>query len=400
MSIGNRSIWNNKAFVTLFGTAFFVNMGVKIYGLALPLVIYDLTQSSVMMGYIRAVEFMPHILLAAFIGVIIDRFNKKLWSQFMLSIQIIFLLMTYLSIHYLKNPNCLLFLAAFIMMACDNGYNNARLAMIKKVIPQDQLNTATAKMSGLYSFFDAVGPMMAGTLFLFSSVYDSFLAVMIVFIVAALVLSRLNYYEVPDPKQETVLASLVFGWKTLRNRPKMWLITLAIMVLNATSSVFTLQILYCSKETLNLSDTEIGYLFFLAGIGGVWGAVVADRMRNRFGLGNLFTYTIALEALGFLLIAAYPSLLPMVVTLFWTSAMHIMTNICVWTYRQEAFDKSVIGRITGITGMISKIGMPVSLMASGYAVSIFGSSIIFIVCALIQLLVAISMFLSPVRNLS
>ena len=71
------SIWKSSSFVILFSSAFFVALGSKIYDLALPLLVYDLTQSSEMMGWMRAVEFLPNLLLALFVGVWVDRFDKK-----------------------------------------------------------------------------------------------------------------------------------------------------------------------------------------------------------------------------------------------------------------------------------------------------------------------------------
>lgn len=401
-SIGleNKNIWANRSFITLYGTAFFVNMGVKIYALALPLLVYELTRSTEVMGWVRAIEFIPHIFLAAIIGVIVDRYNKKKWSLVMLLGQVFILAITWLSVSYLRNPLWLLIPCAFLMMMLDNAYNNARMTMIKQVIPLHQLNVATARMGGLYSFFDAVGPVMAGGIFLLSSIQNSFLVVIALIIFSALVLLRLDYHEEISTTHPPILMSLRSGWKILRKNRPMWLISLAIMFLNATGSVFTLQIIFFAKDTLALSDSYVGYLFALTGLGGVVGSVLSDKLRLKIGLGRLFIYTIALEALGFITVAIFPTTLSLALSLFWTSTIGIMTSICVWTYRQEAFEKNVMGRITGITGMISKVGMPVSLVLSGYIVNLTGTATIFLICALVQIGVALTVWCSPVRQLS
>lgn len=398
--VENKNIWANRSFVTLYGTAFFVNMGVKIYALALPLLVYELTRSTEVMGWVRAVEFIPHIFLAAIIGVVVDRFNKKRWSLVMLLGQGGVLVITWLSVSYLHNPIWILIPSAFLMMTLDNAYNNARITMIKHVIPLHQINVATARMGGLYSFFDAVGPVMAGVIFLFSSIQNSFLVVIALIIFSALFLLRLDYHEEVEVNHPPILTSLESGWKILRKNRSMWLISLAIMFLNATGSVFTLQVIFFAKDTLALSDAYVGYLFAVAGLGGVVGSMFSDKLRLKIGLGRLFVYTIALEALGFIGVAIFPTTFSLALSLFWTSAIGIMTSICVWTYRQEAFEKNVMGRITGITGMISKIGMPISLVLSGYIVNLTGTATIFLICALVQIGVALSIWYSPVRQLS
>ena len=129
------SIWKNKRFLILFSSAFFVAFGAKIYDLALPLLVYELTQSAQMMGWMRAVEFLPNLLLALFIGVWVDRFNKKRWSQCMLLGQIAMLVISYSAVRWLDNPLLALFPCAFLMMAFNYGYHNARMGMMKSALP-------------------------------------------------------------------------------------------------------------------------------------------------------------------------------------------------------------------------------------------------------------------------
>ncbi|MCE7626601.1 MFS transporter, partial [Vibrio fluvialis] len=93
----------------------------KIYDLALPLLVYDLTQSSEMMGWMRAVEFLPNLLLALFIGVWVDRFDKKQWSQVMLLGQIVTILISYSAVNWIIEPLYVLFPCAFLMMAFNYG---------------------------------------------------------------------------------------------------------------------------------------------------------------------------------------------------------------------------------------------------------------------------------------
>ncbi|MFA0125549.1 MFS transporter, partial [Vibrio sp. 10N.261.48.A2] len=94
------------------------------------------TQSSEMMGWMRAVEFLPNLLLALFIGVWVDKFNKKQWSQCMLLGQVVVLVISYIAVRWLSNPLYVLFPCAFLMMAFNYGYHNARIGMMKNVLPQ------------------------------------------------------------------------------------------------------------------------------------------------------------------------------------------------------------------------------------------------------------------------
>ncbi|WP_289141645.1 hypothetical protein [uncultured Brevibacillus sp.] len=67
-----QSIWRNRPFLILFFTSAFLACGAKVYELALPLILYDMTQSPVTMTTMKSIEFLPNLLLAMFIGVLVD----------------------------------------------------------------------------------------------------------------------------------------------------------------------------------------------------------------------------------------------------------------------------------------------------------------------------------------
>ncbi len=73
------TVWKNKNFLILFFAGAILSLGNRVYELALPLILYELTHSSVAMSTMRAIEFLPNLFLAMFIGVLVDRANKKVW---------------------------------------------------------------------------------------------------------------------------------------------------------------------------------------------------------------------------------------------------------------------------------------------------------------------------------
>ena len=203
------NLWKNSRFSILFSSAFFVAFGAKIYDLALPLLVYELTQSAQMMGWMRAVEFLPNLLLALFIGVWVDRFNKKRWSQCMLLGQMGMLIISYSAVRWLDNPLIVLFPSAFLMMAFNYGYHNARMGMMKSALPHSMQNTATARMSSLYSLLETIGPVLSGALLLMSALHNVFLLISLFYLIAFIQLNRL---QAPS-SAPTVTTSI---WRSLK----------------------------------------------------------------------------------------------------------------------------------------------------------------------------------------
>ena len=420
-SVVTNSIWKNSSFIVLFSTAFFVAFGTKIYDLALPLLVYELTQSSEMMGWMRAVEFLPNLLLALFIGVWVDKFNKKQWSQCMLLGQVLVLVVSYIAVRWLSNPLYALFPCAFFMMAFNYGYHNARIGMMKNVLPQHMQNTATARMSSLYSLLETVGPVLSGGLLLLSALHNVFLLIAVMYVLAFWQLNKLEFKPSTLIAHQSVFSALKEGWLILYANKNMWHITLAVMVINTTGAVFWIQAIYFARAELALNHMEVGFLIAASGIGGLLGSFTADKVRQRIGLGVLLMVSIALEAVGFIIPVLFTDgvqtsglLMSSFVgdglfsldgkwalmgAFMWVSAIGVYSSICIWSYRQEAFDEQHLGRVAGITGSLFKLLMPFGLAASGYLVSVFGVPNIFVLCFIIQLFTAVALLMTKVRDI-
>ena len=71
-------LWQHPGFRRLYFSSASFTLGTQIYQLALPLIFYELTRSAAVMTTVRAVELLPNLLLAMFIGVWVDRMDRGL----------------------------------------------------------------------------------------------------------------------------------------------------------------------------------------------------------------------------------------------------------------------------------------------------------------------------------
>ncbi len=394
-------IWKNPAFTVVFSSALFAALSAKIYDLALPLLVYELTQSATWMGWMRAVEFLPNVLLALFIGVWVDRCNKKRWSQWMLIGQLITLLTAYLAVETLAAPLTLLFPCAFLMMAFNYGYQNARMAIVKHALPHQLQNVATARISSLYSLMETVGPVLSGAMLMLSAIHHVFVLCAALLALAYWRLHRLDYQEQPPTaNHSSLLKQIAQGFQLWYQDTNMRFITYAVMVINTTGAIFWIQSVYFAKAQLALNALQVSYLVAAAGIGGLVGAFSADKIRAKIGLGRLLIVSIAAESLGFVLPVLNANVGTLSLALCWVSGVGLYSNICIWSYRQEAFTHAHIGKIAGVTGSLFKLLMPFGLAASGYWTAQFGITGLFITCFAVQLATALLLALTRVAKIA
>src|SRR4051812_26401667 len=77
MPIKTKNIWFNKNFLLIWLGSSFSNLTFTLFTFSLPILIYNMTNSSIAMSTMRAIEVIPNLLFGIIIGVLVDRFSKK-----------------------------------------------------------------------------------------------------------------------------------------------------------------------------------------------------------------------------------------------------------------------------------------------------------------------------------
>ncbi|WP_283131707.1 MFS transporter [Enterovibrio norvegicus] len=343
--------------------------------------------------------FTSAVTLALFIGVWVDRSDKKQWSLAMLLGQAGTVFTSFLAVEFLEEPLWVLFPCAFLMMAFNYGYHNARMSIQKSVLSHDTQNVATARMSSLGSFMETVGPVLSGAIMLLATIHNVFIGIALLMLLAFWQVKRLDVKTPINKDEQSTFSAIKEGWQAIRNEQNMWLITLAVMIINTTGAVFWIQAIYYAKADLGLNAVGVSYLIVASGLGGLIGAFSADKLRKKWGLGWLLIISIALESFGFVIPLVMENQTTLIAAFFWVSAVGLYSSICIWSYRQEAFDVSVLGRVNGITGSLFKLLMPFGLASSGYLTSLIGIEWLFVGCFVIQLLIALWLMTTSVRSI-
>jgi MFS family permease len=183
------------------------------------------------------------------------------------------------------------------------------------------------------------------------------------------------------------------------NRP-LWHMAWLVVLINGSQGVVDVIFLFRARDQLQLGLGELGLLYGLAGIGGVVGGLVCSRLRKRWGLGRLMALELLLEAVCILLMAWSDSLPVLLLALVGSSFGSVIGNVCIWGYRQESTDSRFIGRISGLTGSIFKLLMPVTLVLSGALSSSWPLAWLLSACAGAHLVTVVGTRLSAVYRVT
>ncbi|OGT73717.1 MAG: hypothetical protein A3H44_09375 [Gammaproteobacteria bacterium RIFCSPLOWO2_02_FULL_57_10] len=382
------SIWQHRNFVILVSTGFLLSFGARVYELALPLIIYELTQSSVAMGIMRAIQFLPIFLFGMIIGVFVDRADKKRWMLTMVSAQTVLLFALYFRTRSGHVSAELFYVAGFFLMLLSYAYVNARISSVKWALPTSMLTSANAKFTFVQTLMQVMGPAISGAILFLSSLYLGLLITAVIYLLALLVLARLQLQEAPRSTLPTSFRSeLREGWSALRENKALWVMTWFVVFFNASSASYELMVIFYVKDELQWSTAQVGIVLSCAGIGGLLGSVLTERIRMAIGIGASLALSLVVLGVTYSLTGFHSSAYTVGVAMFGFGFMTTMQNICIWAYRHETTSAPLIGRVSGMTGAIFKIGVPLALVGAGLLAEVAGARAVFVVCGIVQALV-------------
>lgn len=374
------SVWRNPVFLILLGTGAIMAFGNKIYELALPLILYDMTRSSVIMATMRGIEFLPNLLLAMFIGVLVDRVNKKRWSLSAIFLQAIVLGILYGVIEFGHPEPYAFYIAGFLLMGLGYAYNNARVAMVKHSLPEELLTSANASYTFVTTLVGILGPGISGLILMLPNLHFALLITSISFALAYATLLFIpnNESRTSGAQGQGFRTELRAGWaELLRNRPLLWM-SVIVIFLNSASGMIDTTIIFYSKDVLKLNNLELGIVLSAAGVGGLAGSLLIGRLRRYFSVGRLISLSALMTALVQLLFYIADKAYVLALGLLLFGLFETISSVSIWTFRQETTPYSLIGRISGITGSVFKLGMPFAIAFSGWVTEHEGAQLVFL----------------------
>lgn len=400
MTKTTKAIANTK-FSVLLSSILLLSVGNKVYEIVLPLLVYELTKSSVSMMAMRTAELLPNFFFAILIGVVVDRVNQKHWALWMVGMQAVLLIF----IAYLfKSGITLLFLyniIGFLLMTFNYGFFNVQVSLTKHVVPPTKLTQANAKISFVETIVTVMGPALSSLLFLMSDTSDGLVLTGCIYMLSLVLLTRLP--KAAESRRgsgsTSFLHDLREGWQSFTGNRTLLQISVFVMFINCSFTVVQTSMIFYGKDVLQLSSSMLALIMSAAGVGGLLGSVFVSSLRKRVGLGKIYGVSVMLHSVSCCLLTISSSLTAFVIALLLIGVAVSFHGVSVYTLRHEQTPSNVIGRMAGITGTVFRIGMPIAMYGSGWVIAIWGTAIIFAGSALWNLFFLVLFIRSRLWNI-
>ena len=368
------ALWSHPDFVKLWTGQSISELGSQVSQLAIPwLAAVELHASPLAFSLLGVLGFLPFVLFALPAGVWVDRLRRRQILIVGDSARAVLLMLIpvlwFAGVLEIWHLLVLEFLIGIFTVFFDVAYQSYLPALIER----EHLVDGNSKLQVTVGIAQVGGPSLAGVLIAAITAPYAIVVDSVSFVISSVFMIRMRHREnlprqdadEPRPRmwpQVKEGLAWVVGHRNLR----------AIAGCTGTSNfcsslMFAIVILYMVR-VLHLSAFEAGAVFAVGSAGSIVGALFANRLGLRLGLGTAIVFTAVIFSFGGL---AYPLApksfpLPLLMTgqlLFGFSA--IAYNILQVSYRQAITPERLQGRMNAAMRWIVWGTIPLGTLAGG-----------------------------------
>ena len=292
---------------------------------ALPLLVFELTGSALDLGLAVVAEYLPYLLFGPFIGVLVDRMDRKKLMVFSDVAQTVVISAVPLLAAFGSLSVGFVYAAGFLSSTLWIFFNTAEFAAVPSLVPKEDLTAANGRLQASYAAASIARPLLAGLLAATVPIASIFYFDAASFLLSALLVAstRASFKaEEKTPPDGGLLRGAVEGVRYVLGHPVLRSISLMMALANCVGYTVYAELVLFAKERLEASDFQVGLLYAAGGAGMVLLALAASPLKRRLPFGVLTLGAIGLGGALILLLSltrSYP-----VAAVLWTAIWGVL----------------------------------------------------------------------------
>ncbi len=279
----------------------FISMcGTWIQAMVQNWLVFDLSQSSFLLGLVGFVTYSPIILLSLFSGVLVDRINKR---YLMVFTQIAFMLLAF-ALAILTQFN-IITVKLILVISLMNGIvlsldAPARQAMVFELVGKEKILNAVALNSIAFHSARMVGPALAGILVAVISIAGCFYVNAVSFLAFIVVLLLIRPKHAANQNNNNHFLQDLKGGINFIKANRIYLVLIAIVgSISLFGFSYSILLPVFAKNILGLQIKGYGLLMSASGIGSLLGGFMLASLKKpksqlRILIFSLFTFAFSL----------------------------------------------------------------------------------------------------------
>ncbi|WP_046212425.1 MFS transporter [Paenibacillus wulumuqiensis] len=367
--------WQRK-FALIFSGQIFSILTSSMVQFAIIWHLTEKTGSATVLMIAGLVGFMPQALLGPFIGVWLDRWNRKL--TMIVSDSMIAVSSLVLGLYYIWGEPSLwvVYVVLFIRSAASSFHGPSFQAAIPLIAPEDQLTRVAGWHQLVFSASSVLGPALGIAVYSASSLGTLLLLDVVGALIAnALLLMvridqpRLEIRETPSFRQEFVL-----GWRTLISNKAIVTITIAMAVFSVVFMPLAMLFPLMTLAHFGRGGYSASLIEAVFGIGMILGSMMLSVLASKWKDSTYISLSLGIIGITCMLSGMLGSsaFWGFAVLSFLMGAAAPLFNGPYMAMIQKAYELETLGRVLSLITSIALLCSPIGMALAGPVVERFG----------------------------
>jgi len=368
-------------------------LGTWIQQVALSWLIYSVTNSPFLLGFVMFAGQLPTFFIAPFAGVLADKYDKHkiiVITQVVSMLQAILLAIFVLTDNI--NVNILIILNIILGIANSFDIPTRQSFVIQMIDNKEDLPNAIALNSAIVNGSRLIGPAFAGILVASLGEGICFLinAISFIFVIISLLLMKIEKEEKKVENQNvSILKQLKEGYKYSFGFLPIKSVILLLAAVSLFGNLYLVLLPVFAKDILSGNATTLGYLNSAVGIGALSAALYLASRKSTLGLGKIIATTTFIFAFSLILFSFSKSItLSLIILLFCGYGMMMQTSGSN-TILQTLSNDDMRGRVMSFYTVAFRGMAPFGSLMAGALADSFGAPATVLISGIVCLVVGI-----------
>lgn len=315
MATASRSTFSslrNLDFRYLWAGTCFLSGGLWIQQVTVGWATYEMTRSSILLGAINGLRFVPFLIFSPLAGVAADRTDRR---RLMITTQW-FVLATALGMGLVVSLELLevwhLFAFTLVTGVVWSFSEPVRQALIPDVVPREELMNAVALNSAAFNFTKIIGPSVGGVLIVLFGLAGNFYIQSATYLFVMWMIYRMKVPErVREAAASSVLSNLREGIRYVWSDPLTFAVMATAMVPRLFAMPYQALLPIFQKDVLQVGPDGLGLMMAAPGLGAMLAMLSIAHFASRVNRPGLLMIAGLVMQGAFLILFAFMRTLPM-----------------------------------------------------------------------------------------
>ncbi len=399
----NSILFYLASLISIFGTA--------IYTFAMSLYVLKVTGSSLSFSSTLILSILPIVFLNPFVGVIVDKYNKKKLVILANILNGIFLLAIYIISVFNGVSIGIIYLSTFVISSINIIFDVSIDSSIPNIVSKEKIVSINAGNRIIDSISSILGPVMGGIVFVIFDIKTFILFNSISFFISSILDWKIdfNLYKNNSLDNDRVINKNYFieikeGFKYLISKKSIKDFIIIFIIYNFFISFsISIPMPIILNNIFMMPEKNYGFIQSGVPIGMIIGAIIVKKIINKLKLNNLLSLIGTLMAAEIILLAIplmskinsyninYLSVYYFFIMMFigiCISLVDIPFSYSIQTDIEEGYR----GRVLSLTISLVKTVVPISYLASGLLLDKVNPLIIVLFGGIAILIVSVSYY--------